>query len=178
LTRHNVGFLFVDFLADRINGDFQATKWDAQLLRCRICRHRVFLVKPQTFMNLSGRSVAAFARFYSIEPSRLIVVHDDIDMAPGRIKVVVGGGSGGHNGIKSIVQHLGTAEFVRLKIGIGRPGIASAHPEMPVEAYVLSRFSAEELQLMRERFEQIEAGFEPLLGGDLEQARTVLNRIK
>jgi peptidyl-tRNA hydrolase, PTH1 family len=178
LTRHNVGFLFVDFLAGRVNGDFQATKWEAQLLRCSICRRRVFLVKPQTFMNRSGRSVAAFARFYSIEPARLIVVHDDIDMAPGRVKVVAGGGSGGHNGIKSIVQYLGSADFVRLKIGIGRPGIASAHPDMPVDAYVLSRFSAEELDLMAERFGQIEAGLEPLLAGDLPQARTVLNRIK
>jgi PTH1 family peptidyl-tRNA hydrolase len=178
LTRHNVGFLFVDFLADRVNGAFQTTKWEAQLLRCSIGRRRVFLVKPQTFMNLSGRSVAAFARFYSIEPARLIVVHDDIDMAPGRVKVVSGGGSGGHNGIKSIVQHLGCGDFVRLKIGIGRPGTASVHPEMPVDAYVLSRFSSEELELMAERFGQIEAGLDPLLGGDLAQARTMLNRIK
>ncbi len=178
LTRHNVGFLFVDFLADRASGDFQTTKWEAQVLRCSIRRRRVFLVKPQCFMNLSGRSVGAFTRFHSIEPARLIVVHDDIDMAPGRVKVVAGGGSGGHNGIRSIVQHLGSADFIRLKIGIGRPGTASAHPDMPVDAYVLSRFSAEELQLMAERFDQIEAGLEPLLAGDVAQARTLLNRIK
>ncbi|MBE0585501.1 MAG: aminoacyl-tRNA hydrolase [Desulfofustis sp.] len=178
VTRHNIGFLFVDFLARRVHQDFQASKWEALILRSTICGRRTFLVKPQTFMNLSGLSVAAFTRFYSIPTNHLIVVHDDIDMAPGRVKLVDGGGSGGHNGIKSIVQHLGTADFLRLKIGIGRPGTATAHPDMPVDAYVLAPLSSEEIRLMEERFHQIEAGLDPLLSGDLAQARTILNSIK
>jgi peptidyl-tRNA hydrolase, PTH1 family len=178
VTRHNIGFLFVDFLARRACLEFQASKWEALILRSLICGRRTFLLKPQTFMNLSGRSVAAFTRFYSIPPTHVIVVHDDIDMAPGRVKLVDGGGSGGHNGIKSIVQHLGTADFLRLKIGIGKPGTASVHPDMPVDAYVLASFSTEELNLMEERFRQIEAGLEPLLAGDLARAKTLLNSIK
>ena len=110
-TRHNVGFMFADHIAQRIGERFQPSKWEADLVRCSLAGKRGLLVKPQTFMNLSGRAVAAVSRFFHVSPGGLIVVHDDIDMGLGRIKLLSGGGSGGHNGIKSIVQHLGDLRF-------------------------------------------------------------------
>lgn len=177
-TRHNVGFLVADYLAQRIGERFQATKWNAEVCRCTIDGCRVFILKPQTFMNLSGRAVAPFCSFYRIPADRLLVVHDDIDMSVGRIKLVTGGGAGGHNGIKSITETLGTPEYLRLKIGIGRPGDGITPGEMPVEAYVLANLGPVDLETIRQRLPLVEEGVALVIRGEVAAAQTLLNRLK
>lgn len=177
-NRHNVGFMFVDYFASRYNLNWSRSKWDGLVIRTSLWGERVCLVKPDTYMNRSGRSVTGTAHYYHVESEQIVVVHDDIDMNPGRIKLVKGGGAGGHNGIRSIVQHLGTNNFYRLKIGIGRPGNSDAHPEMPVEKFVLSDFSEEEYSLIMERITLAEEGMKLLIEGDDKKAMSYLNCIK
>jgi PTH1 family peptidyl-tRNA hydrolase len=177
-TRHNVGFMFLDQLAASYNQTFSKSKWDALALRMVLWNRRVLLVKPETYMNRSGRAVAASTRYFNIPVERIIVVHDDIDMHLGRIKLVDTGGSGGHNGIRSIIQSLGSADFYRLKIGIGRPGKSEAHPDMPIDKFVLSDFSSDEYAMMQERFSLIEQGIALLAEGDSARAKNLLNSLK
>ena len=177
-TRHNVGFLFVDWLADLHGSQFVSTKHQGLATNIRVGTAKVTLLKPDTFMNRSGRSVSSLMQYYDLDPAHLLVVHDDIDMHPGRIKLVEGGGTGGHNGIRSIVGDLGCRDFFRLKIGIGRPGTGEIHPEMEVDKYVLAKFSAQELDLVKERFDEMASGLELVLRGDIAQAMTRLNAIK
>lgn len=177
-TRHNVGFMLVDWLADIHGAVFAADKHQGLSTRTRISGVKVNLLKPQTFMNRSGRSVASYIRYYDLHPSNLLVVHDDIDMHPGRVKLVEGGGTGGHNGIRSIVKELGTNEFFRLKIGVGRPGEGGVHPDMDVEKYVLADFSSTEAKEINARFEEIGTGLDYFIRGDVGQAMTRLNAIK
>jgi len=146
-TRHNVGFMFLDFLAEKAGVDFRPGRWAADVARLPPESGGWWLAKPTTFMNLSGQSVARLAAYHQIEPSRIIVVHDDLDLEPGRLKVVFDRGPGGHNGIKSIIEQLGTRQFVRLRVGIGRPpGF------MTPASFVLSRFGSDERQLLTEGF--------------------------
>jgi len=178
-TRHNVGFMLVDWLAGRENEAFvNVAKWQAETVRLRLWGERVLLVKPNTYMNRSGQAVAPVMRFYSLPENRLVVVHDDIDMAPGRVKLVMGGGTGGHNGIRSVVEHLGTADFYRLKIGVGRPGNNDTHVDMPVDRYVLADFSEAEQRLVSERFASIDSGLASLAQKDERQAMQLLNSLK
>lgn len=177
-TRHNVGFMFLDSLARDERADFTPSKWECRILRIPLWGHPLLLLKPETYMNRSGRSVAGLTRYYNIPPTRICVIHDDIDMNLGRIKLVEGGGSGGHNGIRSIVQALGTPEFSRIKIGIGRPGNGHAHPEMPVDRFVLADFTPAEKVLIRARFAEIETGLRDLIAGDVDRAKGWLNSLK
>jgi PTH1 family peptidyl-tRNA hydrolase len=135
-NRHNVGWLVVDELARR-HGASWRSKFSGQLADVRIDDHRVGLLKPETFMNDSGRAVSAARRFFKLEPDAILVVHDEIDLEPGRLQVRFGGGLAGHNGLRSIAQHLGTRDFLRLRVGVGRPG--SGDPRAPAD-YVLSNF--------------------------------------
>jgi PTH1 family peptidyl-tRNA hydrolase len=177
-TRHNVGFIVVDDLAGRWGDRLTTQKWDA--VSCRISRFgaRLTLIKPLTFMNLSGRAVAEFVNFYRIAMENIIVIHDDLDMRPGRLKLVQGGGAGGHNGIRSIAQHLGTNGFYRLKIGIGRPGKEGVHPDFPVDQYVLSAMVREEKDLLGDRLDSIEAGLKHFMSDGPARAMSLLNSIK
>ena len=134
--RHNVGFMVVDELARRQGGSFRE-KFSGQLAETRLDGARVALLKPQTYMNESGRSVAAAARFYKLEPDAILVVHDEGDFDLGRLQARLGGGLAGHNGLRSIAQHLKTPEFMRLRIGVGRPGRGDPRP---LADYVLSNF--------------------------------------
>ncbi|MGI9538103.1 MAG: aminoacyl-tRNA hydrolase [Desulfocapsaceae bacterium] len=177
-TRHNVGFIFVDWLAEIHGASFSNDKHQGLSSRISLSGVRVDLLKPQTFMNRSGRSVASFIRYFGVHPSRMLVIHDDIDMHPGRVKLVEGGGTGGHNGIRSIVAELGTNEFFRLKIGVGRPGAGGTHPNMDVDKYVLADFSAGELEEIRQTFAEIEDGLSFFLKDDVAKAMTRLNAIK
>ena len=177
-TRHNVGFMFVDYLAESYGLEFSPVKWQALAVRHGLWGKRVWLIKPQTYMNRSGISVAGVADYYNVEKHNILVVHDDLDMTVGRIKLVEGGGTGGHNGIKSIVQHLGTPDFFRLKIGIGRPGNSDAHPDMPVDKFVLSPFSKDEEKSIEDRLRDLEAGIRLLVQGDVPKAMSVLNCLK
>lgn len=177
-TRHNVGFHVIDKLAMRWNASLSQEKWQAQYTSLSIEKRKVHLIKPLTFMNRSGRSVCQFYRFFKLSPDQLLVVHDDLDMAPGRIKLVKGGGNGGHNGIKSLVDSLGVRDFYRLKIGIGRPGKGDVHADFPVEKYVLSNLSSEEREALRTRYDGLFDGVLLLLRGELGKAMTLLNAMK
>lgn len=135
-TRHNVGFMVCDELARRHGASFRS-KFSGELAEHRLDGARVALLKPQTFMNDSGRSVGQAVRFFKTEPGELLVVHDEVDLEPGRLQVRLGGGLAGHNGLRSIADHLGTSEFLRLRVGVGRPERGDPRP---VADFVLSRF--------------------------------------
>jgi peptidyl-tRNA hydrolase, PTH1 family len=138
--RHNVGWMVADELARRMDGRWRA-KFSGQLAEVRLDALRLALLKPETFMNDSGRSVAAATRFFKVEPESLLVVHDDVDLEPGRLQARAGGGLAGHNGLRSLAQALGTQEFLRLRIGVGRPDRGDPRS---VADYVLSAFELEE----------------------------------
>ncbi len=142
-NRHNVGFRCVERLGAAYQISFDRRQKKALVARGVIQEQHVVLVKPQTFMNESGLAVAPLARFYRVEPARLLVVYDDLDLPPGTIRLRAEGGSGGHRGMRSIIEHLGTQKFPRLRIGIGRPP-----GQMDPAAYVLQDFSADEELLL------------------------------
>jgi peptidyl-tRNA hydrolase, PTH1 family len=138
--RHNVGWMVVDELARRHGGSFRS-KFSGQLAQVRIEDARLALLKPETYMNLSGQSVGAAVRFFKTLPEQLLVVHDEVDLEPGRLQARLGGGLAGHNGLRSLRQTLGTAEFLRLRVGVGRPGRGDRRP---VADYVLAPFEPDE----------------------------------
>ena len=139
-TRHNAGWLVLDELARRHDGSWRS-KFSGSLAEVRLDGLRLALLKPETYMNDSGRSVGAAARFFKVEPGGLLVVHDDVDLEPGRLQARLGGGLAGHNGLRSLAQHLGSQEFLRLRIGVGRPGRGDRRS---VSDWVLSGFAPED----------------------------------
>ena len=150
-NRHNIGFICVDYFAQKHDLKFSRSRSQAKIVEARIVDHDVVLAKPQTFMNNSGVSVGGLVRKFKIKPENLIIIHDDLDLPQGRIRIRLGGSSAGHKGINSIVGHLGgNPEFIRVRVGIGRPN--GAEPgrmnEDQVISYVLGDFSSEEKELM------------------------------
>ena len=139
-NRHNVGHMVVDELARRHGGAWRA-KFSGQIADVRIDEHKVALLKPETFMNDSGRSVKAAAAFFKLETDAILVVHDDSDLEAARLQVRLGGGLAGHNGLRSVAQQLGTPDFMRLRVGVGRPGRGDRRP---LADYVLADFEPEE----------------------------------
>jgi PTH1 family peptidyl-tRNA hydrolase len=135
-TRHNIGFMVCDELARRHGGSFRS-KLSGELAEVRIEGRKIALLKPQTYMNESGRSVGAAVRFFKLPAEQLLVLHDEADLEPGRLQVRLGGGLAGHNGLRSLAQHLKTPEFLRLRIGVGRPERGDPRP---VADFVLSPF--------------------------------------
>jgi PTH1 family peptidyl-tRNA hydrolase len=138
--RHNVGWMVVEELGRRHGASWKG-KFSGRLAEVRLDGHRVGLLKPETFMNESGRSVGAAARFFKLEPDAILVVHDEIDLEPGRLQVRKGGGLAGHNGLRSVAAHLKSSDFLRLRVGVGRPG--RGDPRRPAD-YVLSNFVPED----------------------------------
>ncbi len=138
--RHNVGWMVVDELALRHDASFKS-KFNGRLSETRLREARVALLKPETYMNESGRSISAAARFFKAAPEEVLVVHDDVDLEVGRLQARLGGGLAGHNGLRSIAQSLGTPEFLRLRIGVGRPGRGDPRD---VADYVLAPFEPHE----------------------------------
>jgi PTH1 family peptidyl-tRNA hydrolase len=138
--RHNVGWMVVDELARRHGGTWRS-KFNGSIAESRVGKLRVALLKPETYMNESGKSIAAAARFFKVDPGALLVVHDDVDLEVGRLQARAGGGLAGHNGLRSITQALGTQDFLRLRIGVGRPERGDPRP---VADYVLSPFVPED----------------------------------
>jgi PTH1 family peptidyl-tRNA hydrolase len=139
-NRHNVGFMVADELGRRHGASWRG-KFSGQLAEVRLDDTRIALLKPETYMNESGRSVGAAARFFKLEPEDVLVVHDEGDLDLGRLQARVGGGLAGHNGLRSIAQHLRTQDFLRLRIGVGRPGRGDPRP---LADYVLSDFEPED----------------------------------
>jgi PTH1 family peptidyl-tRNA hydrolase len=138
-TRHNVGWLVVDELAGRWQGSFRS-KFAGRLAQIRLDGLRLALLEPETYMNESGRSIAAATRFFKAPAESLLVVHDDVDLGEGRLQARLGGGLAGHNGLRSIAQALGTPDFLRLRIGVGRPGRGDRRS---IADYVLAPFGPE-----------------------------------
>jgi PTH1 family peptidyl-tRNA hydrolase len=139
-NRHNVGWMVVDELARRHGGTWRA-KFNGRVAEIRIDGHKVALLKPETFMNDSGRAVQAAAKFFKVDPDAVLVVHDEGDFDLGRLQARIGGGLSGHNGLRSIAQQLGTPDFMRLRVGVGRPERGDPRP---LADFVLSDFSPED----------------------------------
>lgn len=148
-TRHNCGFRAIDLLAEKLGCKIDKGKFQGLYGQALINRKKLFLLKPQTYMNLSGKSVLQMSAYFSIPPQRIIVMFDDISLPPGRLRVRSDGSAGGHNGIKSIIAELGSQDFPRVKIGVG----AKPHPEQDLADWVLSTFSAAEEKLLKPALE-------------------------
>lgn len=169
-TRHNIGFHVVDELARRwALGDWK-TKYTAKINEYR-ASGPVLLMKPQTYMNLSGVSVAEAARFYKVPTPDIIVIHDDLDLPAGQLRLRERGGSGGHKGIESMFVHLGTAEFIRVRFGIGRPPEGWDTPD-----FVLSRFRPEEAQVITEAVKRSADAVEAIMKEGIAKAMNTFNR--
>jgi peptidyl-tRNA hydrolase, PTH1 family len=138
-TRHNAGWMVVDELARRQGGSFRG-KFAGQLAETRLDDLKLALLKPETYMNISGRSIGAAGKFFKVDPADVLIVHDDVDLEPGRLQAKFGGGLAGHNGLRSIAEALGTNDFLRLRIGVGRPGRGDRRS---VADYVLGGFEPE-----------------------------------
>jgi PTH1 family peptidyl-tRNA hydrolase len=139
-TRHNAGWLVLDELARRHGGSWRS-KFSGSVAEVRLDGLRLALLKPETYMNESGRSVGAAARFFKVPAEQVLVVHDDVDLEPGRLQARAGGGLAGHNGLRSLAQHIGSQDFLRLRIGVGRPGRGDPRT---VSDWVLSKFEPED----------------------------------
>ncbi len=168
-TRHNVGFRFLDYLAAE-EGIVFGGKWQAQVAKARLWGHQVILAKPETFMNNSGQAVGRIVSYFGLDPADVIVVHDDLDLDLGRVKLVVNRGAGGHNGVLSIISHLHSREFARFRFGIGRPPAA-----MPVSRYVLARFAAEENEVVEAALPRLADGVRQVLEQGVTKAMNSVN---
>jgi PTH1 family peptidyl-tRNA hydrolase len=175
-TRHNVGFMALDHFALRMDCLSFNTKFEGKYCRKRLFGNPALLVKPMTYMNRSGRCVAAFVRFFKIPVTNILILHDDLDLSLGRVKVVARGGSGGHNGIRSLTRHLGSNDFARVKIGIGRPARDEQGRGVPVDRYVLSRFSLEETKIITGLFDKTDQAIELFLSNDIDTCMNKINR--
>ena len=144
-TRHNAGFRCLDVIADLLNCKVDKLKFQGLYGQAIYGGRKIFLLKPQTYMNLSGKSVLQLSAYFNIPPQRIIVLFDDISLLPGRLRIRPDGSAGGHNGIKSIIAEVGSQAFPRVKIGVG----AKPHPEMELADWVLSTFSANEEKALK-----------------------------
>ena len=166
-TRHNVGFMVADLLAGRMGAAFKVHKKSgAEIVTGRLGHKPIVLAKPRTYMNESGRQVGPLAKFYSVSPADLIVIHDELDIDFGQIRLKLGGGEGGHNGLRSVVNGLGTKDFQRVRIGIGRPP-----GRKDPAAFVLENFSAAERPEVPTLCEMAADACELLIESGLEPAQ-------
>ena len=164
-TRHNAGFLVLDTLAKKLGADLSERKHRALCGKAVIGGQKVILLKPQTYMNSSGESIRAAADYYKVPPEDILVVYDDISLAPGQLRIRAKGSAGGHNGIKSIIAHLGTQEFPRVKVGIGEKP-----PRMDLADYVLGHFSSGEKKIMEEAAKEAADAICEIVNVGIEQA--------
>src|SRR6476469_1856596 len=169
-NRHNVGFLVVDELAARVGGKFKAHKGGAEILECRLAGRRTILAKPRSFMNVSGGPVVASARFYKVAPADLVVIHDELDLPYANVRLKLGGGENGHNGLRSISKSLGTRDYLRVRFGIGRPP-----GRMDPADLVLRDFSATERKELALNVDHCADAAEALVGKGLEAAQNLFH---
>jgi PTH1 family peptidyl-tRNA hydrolase len=173
-TRHNAGFWWVDALADQLKVRLVAEKgYHGLVARANVHGNTVWLIEPQTFMNLSGRAVAALARFYKIKPDEILVVHDELDIAPGQAKLKFGGGHAGHNGLRDIHAQLGTGDYWRLRIGIGHPGVKSE-----VINWVLKKPAPDQRTAIEECIARTLKAVPAMLAGEMDKATLVVHTHK
>ena len=172
-TRHNIGFAAIDYIAEKEGININTGKYKALVGSGYIDGVKVLLVKPQTFMNLSGESLRPIMDFYKLEPEDFLVIFDDIDLDVGRIRIRRKGSAGGHNGIKSIISHLGSMEFPRIKIGVG-----AKPPGYDLADYVLGHFSKADQEILQERFEDVYDAVKLIVGDDITEAMNRHNKKK
>jgi len=170
MTRHNVGFDTIDYLAAQYRLTKFKTKHKALVSEGMMQGRKVMLVKPQTFMNNSGEALAEILAYYKVEPSQLIVIYDDIDLEPGKLRIRPKGGPGTHNGMRSIVSQLNTEDFPRVRIGIGKP-----EPQIDLVDFVLGRFSPEERTLVNEAIERAALAVATMVCASVEVAMAKYN---
>jgi len=170
-TRHNVGFRSVELLADQLKTKIDRIKFKALTRMVNHQGKKILLVEPQTYMNLSGAAVSALATYYKVKPDHILVIFDDISLTVGRIRVRRDGSAGGHNGIKSIIQSLGTDQFPRVKVGVG----AKPHPDYDLADWVLSKFSAQEEKALGPALENAAAAALLLMEQGVEKAASAYN---
>ncbi len=173
-TRHNAGFWWIDAMASELKLSWASDRnYHGQVARAVVQGHTVWLLKPQTFMNLSGKSVAALAKFFKVNPEEILVVHDELDVQPGQAKLKFGGSHAGHNGLRDIHAQLGSADYWRLRLGIGHPGVKSE-----VIHWVLKKPSAEQLVTIEEGISRTLKAVPALLEGEMEQATLLVHTHK
>ena len=173
-TRHNAGFWWIDALAAELKLNLQPDKgFQGRVARASIHGHPVWLLQPQTYMNLSGRSVAALARFYRIQPAEILVAHDELDLTPGQVKLKFGGGHAGHNGLRDIHAQLATPDYWRLRLGIGHPGVRAE-----VINWVLKKPLAEQREAIDACIERTMHSVPALLAGEMEKAILLIHTTK
>ncbi len=173
-TRHNAGFLFLDYMLDKFGGSWSAdARFNALVADCRISGVKVILLKPQTFMNRSGLSVGAVSRYYKIPVDEILVVHDELDLPVGVVKLKKSGGHAGHNGLRDIIANLSSRDFYRLRLGIGRPVAGKK-----VADYVLSVPSKVDVELINDCFVWVENFFSRIVGEDVSKVMSELNAKK
>lgn len=171
-TRHNAGYWFADAVAARFSASFRAnSRFFGELAELSAGGQRLRILKPTTYMNESGRSVAAVVRFFGLPLEEVIIAHDEIDLPPGVVRLKRGGGHGGHNGLRDVIPALGSAEFARLRIGVGHPG----HKD-EVVGYVLNRARSEERTLIDRSIDEVLEVFDLIVAGDFQRAMNVLHR--
>ncbi|HIT53381.1 MAG TPA: aminoacyl-tRNA hydrolase [Candidatus Fimivicinus intestinavium] len=170
-TRHNAGFLCVDLLAQQLGVKIDRIKFKSVTAAAQVEGHSCLLMKPQTFMNNSGEAIRDAAHFYKIPPERIIILFDDISLPPGRLRIRRKGSDGGHNGIKSILYHLNSDQFPRVKLGVG----AKPHPDYDLADWVLSSFRKEELPLMKEAMEKACEAVRLIVQGQTDRAMNLYN---
>ena len=171
VTRHNAGFMLIDALAEKYSVKIDRAKYKALVAEATIGGKRALLMKPQTFMNLSGEAVAEASRFYKLDPSRIVVISDDISLDVGKLRVRRKGSAGGHNGLKSINECIGSEEYTRVKVGVGK----KPHPDYDLAAWVLSNFSSDEQKALSELSATVCAGIEKIVLGDIDSAMQICN---
>jgi len=170
-TRHNAGFLTLDYIAERVGCNINRAKYDALYGEARISGQRVLLIKPQTYMNNSGIAVRQFAEFYKIPPEHIIVISDDISLPVGRMRVRRSGSDGGQRGLKSIIYQLNSDAFPRVKMGVGE----KPNPNYDLADWVLSKFTVDEQKILFEEFGIAMAGIEKIISGDIDGAMMLCN---
>ena len=173
-TRHNAGFWWIDALARELKVNLVPERaYHGLMARTSIAGHSVWLLQPQTFMNLSGKSVAALARFFKIQPEEILVVHDELDLSPGQAKLKRGGSHAGHNGLRDIHAQLGSSDYWRLRIGIGHPGVKGE-----VIHWVLKKPAPDQRQLIEDSIAHSLKAYPTMLAGDMDKATLLVHTTK
>ena len=170
-TRHNAGFRAIDRLAENCGARINSLKHRALCGKAEISGKKVLLLKPQTYMNHSGEAVRSAASFYKVPPAKIIVLFDDCAIGVGEIRIRRKGSAGGHNGIKSLIEHLGTQNFPRVKIGVGE----KPHPDYDMADWVLSGFSQAEFKAVSSRFDDVSKAVELIVSGETDKAMNLFN---
>ncbi len=171
MTRHNIGFHTIDYIADQYGVKINKLKYKALYGECNINGEKVLLIKPQTYMNLSGESLVDFVKFFKVPIENVLVINDDISLGTGKLRIRAKGSAGGHNGLKSIIYQLQSDNFVRLKIGVGAP----EHKDYELVDYVLGRFGKDEIPILEETIKKCKKAVDEIIKNGVDSAMSRYN---